>query len=469
MRWPFHRTQRQSVCSPRAVRTRRLAFEELEDRCTPATLIVTTPIDVVDADDNMLSLREAVIAAADDSAQDYQIQIDPALAGATFEIASPLAIRGTVEVVGLGNDQTTIQGEGDLFQVSGSQAHLTLSNVTLTSGPGGDSAGSTINLADGASLTIQGTVLDQVFVVSSGDGSQPVTVQGDLNYAGGELRIDLSQPQPKIVVEGTVQLTGSSLIIEGATTAGDPGTRLVLLVASEGIDGRFSSVKGQGALTAKGAVVQLTTEGNQLVLSVISQEEAFVRQVFASLLKRAPDPSGLQHWTYLLQHGWTRDQVEAAIDHSIEHRQLQIREYFAEHFGKEISIEELDHWLSHFAKGLSELEVFDSIMRRHRNDGQVLLTGELFGYLLGPKCSPLCFWLSPFVGGAPRQDVAAAIDRGAGQGPNAGQAAAVALPPPGAGLADSADGSLGHTIPIDAALSQLHLPLFDQLEYSLVG
>ena len=64
---------------------RKLKLEYLEDRTTPATFTVTTPDDIVNGADGLLSLREAIAAAEADAVADV-IDFDPALAQGTLDI-----------------------------------------------------------------------------------------------------------------------------------------------------------------------------------------------------------------------------------------------------------------------------------------------------------------------------------------------------------------------------------------------
>src|SRR5262245_36677149 len=84
----------------------RLAVEVLEDRLTPATIVVTTPADVVASGDGKVSLREAITRANTTVERDiitlaagvYRIGIagagEDGNASGDFDITNPLTIRG---------------------------------------------------------------------------------------------------------------------------------------------------------------------------------------------------------------------------------------------------------------------------------------------------------------------------------------------------------------------------------------
>jgi hypothetical protein len=71
----------------RASRTgRKLRGEALEDRRVLATYVVDSPLDVVDPNDDVLTLREAVALATDNAGADT-ITFDPSLSGETIELS----------------------------------------------------------------------------------------------------------------------------------------------------------------------------------------------------------------------------------------------------------------------------------------------------------------------------------------------------------------------------------------------
>ena len=68
------------------LRSFRLRVERLEERrMLDGNLLVTTPLDVADPDDGILSLREALLGAKQ-SADGDVIQFDESLAGATIQL-----------------------------------------------------------------------------------------------------------------------------------------------------------------------------------------------------------------------------------------------------------------------------------------------------------------------------------------------------------------------------------------------
>src|SRR2546422_794439 len=93
-------------------------LEALEDRTVPSTFNVTTPLDVVDPGDGVLSFREAVLAAnASPKADTINLPAGTytlALAGAGEDHAATgdLDIKGDLTISGAGAEQTTIDAAG---------------------------------------------------------------------------------------------------------------------------------------------------------------------------------------------------------------------------------------------------------------------------------------------------------------------------------------------------------------------
>ncbi len=128
------------------------------DNAETPRLLVNTAKDVVDGNNGLTSLREA-IAYANTHPGDDTITFDPSLAGQTITLANgPLELSdtsGTTTITGLGANQLTIDGNNatTIFQVdSGVTANisgLTISHGSTTSeGGGGIANGGTLSLTD---------------------------------------------------------------------------------------------------------------------------------------------------------------------------------------------------------------------------------------------------------------------------------------------------------------------------------
>ena len=127
--------------------SRRLRLEPLECRSLLAQLAVTTPLDVVDADDGLLSLREAVIEANASPGLDtihvpagtYALTL--AGVGEDAALTGDLDLTGRVSIQGAGAGATIIDGAGlDRVFDAHESSSVSISHVTIT---GGDATGST--------------------------------------------------------------------------------------------------------------------------------------------------------------------------------------------------------------------------------------------------------------------------------------------------------------------------------------
>jgi hypothetical protein len=116
-------------------------FEPLEGRAVPATFNVTTPLDVVDANDGMLSLREAILAANSSNGADTIVV--PAgtytllLAGADEDgaLTGDLDLADHVTIKGAGAGATVIDAAGldRVFHIL-FDANVSLSGMTIRGG-----------------------------------------------------------------------------------------------------------------------------------------------------------------------------------------------------------------------------------------------------------------------------------------------------------------------------------------------
>src|SRR5262245_46970822 len=194
---------------------RRPQFDVLEDRLVPATFTVTTPLDVVNANDGQLSLREAITAANANPGADAIV-----LPAGIFKIASETA------------DDTNVAGDFDVH------------DSTLFQGAG---AGTTI---------IDGQQIARVFdVLGTAPGSITVTFQGltvrngrALNGGGAGIRVG----NANLVVQDCF-VTGNRTARNGGGISNDalPGTGNVTLVRST-IARNVASVGGGLSVQADG-------------------------------------------------------------------------------------------------------------------------------------------------------------------------------------------------------------------------
>jgi CSLREA domain-containing protein len=200
---------------PRRVRRLRPALERLEDRTVPATILVNTFADLVDPNDGLTSLREAIVLAA-----------DPATHAGDDTIVLPHEIGGVARTYALSLGQLVID----------------------------DATGKLTILSDGGSATIDAQKASRVSFVSPGSEVefQGLTITGGSDLAGGG----------GILNHGTLTLTGSTLSGNRATYYGGGilnfGTATVAACTLDG-----NSADYGGGIADFGAVT-LTVTGSTL-------------------------------------------------------------------------------------------------------------------------------------------------------------------------------------------------------------
>jgi predicted outer membrane repeat protein len=211
--------------SRRPKRTCRLGLEVLEDRLVPATFTVTTPLDVVDAADGQLSLREAITRANANPGADTIV-----LPAGIHRLALP------------GADNSNAGGD---FDVTGS---------TLFQGAGADAT------------VIDGQQLDRVFdVLGTAPGSIQVTFQGltirnGLADAGGGGGIRVGNAD-LVVQDCAVTGNRTSGVGGGISNAALPGTGNVTLVRTT-VNRNVAAGQGGGIKASTASLTNSTVSGN---------------------------------------------------------------------------------------------------------------------------------------------------------------------------------------------------------------
>ncbi|MBE6367102.1 MAG: hypothetical protein E7052_04240 [Lentisphaerae bacterium] len=121
------------------------AFEYDDGSNAPVNdkLIVTTTEDVVDANDGVISLREAIAyAESTDGADKITFAVD-----GTFYFNSEIAIATNITIVGNGTDKTIFDGQSSSrFFNAGSDAEVEISSITMQNGYSSDRKGALVNL-----------------------------------------------------------------------------------------------------------------------------------------------------------------------------------------------------------------------------------------------------------------------------------------------------------------------------------
>jgi predicted outer membrane repeat protein len=200
-------TKRPSL--PRKPARFRPGLEVLEDRTVPAVLNVTTPLDVVDPNDGVLSLREAVQQANASKGPDTIF-----LPAGTYLLngGDELAVTDDTNVTGAGAGATVIDGGGEhrVFHLIGAQ-QVTLSGVTIQGGVENSSGGGI--LSEGSDLTIDhSTIAGNAAFLGAGieayGGTVTVaqsTISGNSATGGGGIA---AQEGAMVTVKGS-EITGN--------------------------------------------------------------------------------------------------------------------------------------------------------------------------------------------------------------------------------------------------------------------
>ena len=205
-------------------RLRRLRFEPLEDRRVLTVATVDTELDVVDLNDGMTSLREAIFTANTLDGPDT-IQFDASLSGKTIFLEhGELVVEDELSIVGPGQDLLTIDAQGlsrviratDIpFPVS-----LSVSGLTITGGVGPSSGN-----GSGGGILGDALELDRVTVTGNstafgpgGGISADTLVLIDSIVTGNHTSGDGS-PGGGVFTSGALRMEGSR--IESNNTSGD--------------------------------------------------------------------------------------------------------------------------------------------------------------------------------------------------------------------------------------------------------
>ena len=157
------RTQHQRIRKSNR-RVRRLRLETLEMRRVLAALSVTTAADVVDENDSVISLREA-IELANSSIGPDTITFDPAVFGPESEIdllLGQLDITDSVTITGPSGHPLAIDAQGDSRVIGffSSAGDLTLEGLVITGGQttaddvNSSESGGAIRFASAGALTL---------------------------------------------------------------------------------------------------------------------------------------------------------------------------------------------------------------------------------------------------------------------------------------------------------------------------
>ena len=219
---------------------------ELEARVLPATIVVTTTADIINAGDGVISLREAIIQANTNAGHDI-IQLSAGtytltLTGAGDDAAATgdldILNNGNVTIIGAGANQTTISASGlndRVLQVL-SGATLALEGVTITGGSGA---------SHGGGILSQGTTTISNSTVT---GNSATSDGGGVASLGGILTVTSS------TISGNTGAWGGGIEQRSGT----------LTIADSTISGNISTISGGGMdlYQSTATITNTTISGN---------------------------------------------------------------------------------------------------------------------------------------------------------------------------------------------------------------
>jgi len=159
-------------------------------------------------------------------------------------------------------------------------------------------------------------------------------------------------------VVGSKLRTGAirSITVTGRNGLGADGGRVrsVRVVSTVGVVRDFT---GEQVRTALG----LKSDWFSISSYTPAEAQAVVRALYADLLGRPVDPSGLQTWSAMLASGGSQTALVASLTSSYEYVQLRIRQAYLEVLGREPEAAGMAHWTREI---LAHRATVDDVQRR---------------------------------------------------------------------------------------------------------
>lgn len=208
-------TSFRSRATARTVSRFRPGLEVLEGRALPATLNVTTPLDTVDTNDGVLSLREAI---ADANSGDT-IVFGQGLTGKVIRLTEDhdIGIAKNLNIEGLGAAQLTIRGFYTRILHVYSTANVSLSGLTLADGKGTDWSGGVLwgPYTQGGAVLNEGTLTISNCTLTNNRGGY---AGGAISNVGGTLAINDCIMSNNLAAEGgAIANYSGTITINGST------------------------------------------------------------------------------------------------------------------------------------------------------------------------------------------------------------------------------------------------------------
>jgi hypothetical protein len=306
------RPHRGAAGKHRAPARSRPRLEALEDRCLPSTLTVTTPLDEVNPNDGVLSLREAIQQANPATPGGDTIVFANSLNGQTITLnGNELLINKNLTIQGPGASQLAISANhlSRVFDVAANTqvtlAGLTISDGIAVGGPHGSGGGGIVN---SGTLTVS-------FCTLSGNSA---TVGGGISNLGiakvtdSSVSANSAQYGGGINNSSTLKMIRCTLSGNSATASGggiynatvDKGT---LTITDSTITGNMATSTGGGLYNNSAASLQNTKVSNNSAGTqgggIFNDVDGTLTLYFSSVVSgnSAPDGADLYNLGHVLR------------------------------------------------------------------------------------------------------------------------------------------------------------------------
>jgi 5-hydroxyisourate hydrolase-like protein (transthyretin family) len=189
-------------------------IEALESRELLTTITVTTNLDVVDPNDQFVSLREAVATANSDPGADT-IAFSAAANG-TFVLSSgALVVTDTLTIQGNGRDQTQLDARNAsrVIEFTGATGDLTLDGLSILNGNSENDSGGGIEFESSGALTVSHSLLT---------GNNSGSYGGSINSGGGSVTlIDSIASGNHANIGGGLNASSGAITLVNSTVSGN--------------------------------------------------------------------------------------------------------------------------------------------------------------------------------------------------------------------------------------------------------